>query len=75
MLGDILFALAQRCLLATPLPEGVAPRLGKRLLECMVDTGFGEVLDVVHGTRDISKVDAAEIEQMYCLKTTCYTIE
>ena len=75
VLGDILFALAQRCLLATPLPDGVAARLGARLLECMVDTGFGEVSDIVHGTRDIAKVDAEEIEQMYCLKTTCYTIE
>ena len=75
VMGDILFALAQRCLLETPLPAGVAARLGTRLLGCMVDTGFGEVADILHSTRDVAKVSADEIEHMYCLKTTCYTIE
>lgn len=75
VMGDILFALAQRCLLETPLPGGVVARLGTLLLGCMVDTGFGEVADIVHSTRDVAKVSSDEIEQMYCLKTTCYTIE
>ena len=75
VMGDILFALAQRCLLETPLPGGTAARLGTLLLGCMVDTGFGEVADIVHSTRDVAKVGPDEIEQMYCLKTTCYTIE
>ena len=75
VLGDILFALAQRCLLETPLPGATAARLGTLLLGCMVDTGFGEVADIVHSTRDVAKVSPDEIEQMYCLKTTCYTIE
>lgn len=75
VMGDILFALAQRCLLETPLPLGAAARLGTMLLGCMVETGFGEAADIVHGTRDMAKVCQQEIEQMYCLKTTCYTIE
>lgn len=75
VMGDILFALAQRCLLETPLPPGAAARLGTMLLGCMVETGFGEAADIVHGTRDMAKVGQQEIEQMYCLKTTCYTIE
>ena len=75
VMGDILFALAQRCLLETPLPAGLSARLGTLLLGCMVDTGFGEVADIVHSTRDVAKVNADEIEHMYCLKTTCYTIE
>ena len=75
VMGDILFALAQRCLLETPLPGNLSARMGSLLLECMVDTGFGEVADIVHGTRDVAKVGPDEIEQMYCLKTTCYTIE
>lgn len=75
VLGDVLFALAQRCLLETPLPGTTAARLGTLLLGCMVDTGFGEVADIVHSTRDVAKVSPEEIEQMYCLKTTCYTIE
>ncbi len=75
VLGDILFALAQKCLLDGPLPPGSNARLGSMLLGCMAETGFGEVADIVHGTRDVAKVSPAEIEQMYCLKTTCYTVE
>ena len=75
VMGDILFALAQRCLLETPLSPGMASRLGVQLLGCMVETGFGEAADIVHGTRDMAKVSTDEIEHMYCLKTTCYTIE
>ena len=75
VLGDILFAMAQKCLLDGHLPPGTHARLGSMLLGCMVETGFGEVADIVHGTRDVAKVSPAEIEQMYCLKTTCYTVE
>ena len=57
------------------LPPGTHARLGSMLLGCMVETGFGEVADIIHGTRDVAKVSPAEIEQMYCLKTTCYTVE
>ncbi|MBV9656967.1 MAG: polyprenyl synthetase family protein, partial [Verrucomicrobia bacterium] len=77
VLGDILFALAQKCLLAEP--AGIDPtlrlRLGSLLLGCMIETGFGEAADIVHGTRDVSKVGLGEIETMYLLKTTRYTIE
>lgn len=76
VMGDILFALAQRCLLEAP---GIEPdlraRLASLLLGCMVETGFGEVADIIHGTRDVSRVSVGEIEQMYQLKTTLYTVE
>ena len=76
VLGDILFALAQKSLLESPLaPPAVVARLGTLLLGCMVETGFGEAADIIYGTRDVSKVRTAEIEQMYLLKTTRYTIE
>lgn len=76
VLGDILFALAQKCLLESALaPPAVIARLSTLLLGCMVETGFGEAADIVYGTRDVSKVQPAEIEQMYLLKTTRYTIE
>ena len=75
VMGDILFALAQRCLLETSLPGETTVRLGALLLGCMVETGFGEAADIAHGTRDMAKVSQEEIEHMYCLKTTCYTVE
>lgn len=75
VLGDILFALAQRGLLEASLPPRAAVRLGSVLLGCMVETGFGEAADIIHGTRDVAKVSPEEIEQMYRLKTTRYTVE
>lgn len=76
VLGDILFALAQKSLLESSLaPPAIVARLGSLLLGCMVETGFGEAADIVYGTRDVSKIQTSEIEQMYLLKTTRYTIE
>ena len=57
------------------LPDSVQTQLGTLLLACMVETGFGEVADIIHSTRDVSKVSVPEIEEMYLLKTTRYTIE
>lgn len=75
VLGDILFALAQKCLLESGLDPAMKTRLGGLVLGCMIETGFGEAADIIHGTRDVSKVSLPEIEQMYLLKTTRYTIE
>ena len=76
VMGDILFALAQRCLLEAPgIDPALRARLASLLLGCMVETGFGEVADIIHGTRDVSRVSLGEIEQMYQLKTTLYTVE
>ncbi|MBS0659250.1 MAG: polyprenyl synthetase family protein [Verrucomicrobia bacterium] len=76
VLGDILFALAQQCLLDTPsVPPATSLRLGRMLLTCLMETGFGETADIFYGTRDVAKIGLAEIEQMYLLKTTRYTIE
>jgi geranylgeranyl diphosphate synthase type I len=75
VLGDILFALAQKTLLQTGLPPELRTRLSTCLLGCVIETGFGEVADILHSTRDVAKVSLAEIEQMYLLKTTRYTIQ
>lgn len=76
VLGDILFALAQQCLLDTPsVPPATSLRLGRMLLTCLMETGFGETADIFYGTRDVAKIGLPEIEQMYLLKTTRYTIE
>ena len=75
VLGDILFALAQKALLQTSLPAELKTRLVIHLLSCTAETGFGEVADILHGTRDVAKVSVAEIEQMYWLKTSRYTME
>ena len=76
VIGDILFAVAQQCLLETEsIPYARRVQLSRLLLSCLVETGFGEAADIIYGTRDISKISHGEIERMYLLKTTRYTIE
>lgn len=73
VMGDILFALSQKCLFQSGSEKAVA--LTSRLMDYVWSTGFGEAADIVYGTRDISKVSLGEIEEMYLNKTTLYTIE
>lgn len=75
VLGDLVFALAQRCLVEGPLPPAVVVRLQQRLLEDVMETGGGELADILYGGRDLTKVEQDEIERMYSAKTTLYTIE
>jgi geranylgeranyl diphosphate synthase type I len=71
--GDRLFALAQRCLLDARLPERT--RLLSRLLDCALNTGYGELADVLFGAGCLSGVSAEDIERMYGRKTARYTVE
>lgn len=73
VMGDILFALSQKCLLQSG--SAIALELTSKLMDYVWSTGFGEAADIVFGTRDVSKVSAKEIEAMYLNKTTLYTIE
>lgn len=73
VIGDILFALAQKCILESGAPH--AAQAASALLDYMVDTGVGELADIIFGTQDLQKVGADDIEWMYWLKTTRYTVE
>lgn len=75
VLGDLLFALAQRALVASSVEPEVRTELGQLLVDYLVDTGFGELADIQFAERDLSEVSRADIEEMYWLKTTRYTIE
>ena len=75
VLGDMVFAFAQRSLWETQFPHDLQRRLGTLQPCCLVATGCGEAADIVHGLREVSEVSPHEIEQMYLLKTTRYTIE
>lgn len=73
VIGDILFALAQKSVLGSGL--SCAGAAAVKLLEYMVDTGVGEIGDIVFGIQDVSKVEMEDIEWMYWLKTSRYSIE
>ncbi len=71
--GDILFAASMKSVLETR--YACRAELSARLLSYVIETGLGEGADIVVSTRDLSKVSLHEIEQMYLLKTTRYTVE
>ncbi len=73
VIGDIIFALAQKCVLCSGFNN--APAATAKLLDYMVATGVGEISDIIFGIQDIAKVSRQDIEWMYWLKTSRYTIE
>ncbi len=73
VIGDILFALAQKSVLTSGMQHSASAT--STLLDYMVETGVGEISDIIFGIQDISKVLMKDIEWMYWLKTSRYTIE
>jgi geranylgeranyl diphosphate synthase type I len=71
--GDLLFALAQKCITDTRIP--VRDALLSRTLAYVFDTGYGEIADILLGESCISQVSSREVEFMYLCKTTRYTVE
>jgi len=75
VLGDILFSGAQEAVLASDFDDRVKIRLLSALCAYMTETGIGELEDVLFGVADIGRITAADVEHMYWLKTTRYSIE
>jgi len=75
VVGDILFATAVDTLRATDFDPALRDAALSHFLRYITDTGAGEVYDILLGTRDIARVDEADILRMYTLKTTRYTFE
>jgi geranylgeranyl diphosphate synthase type I len=75
VVGDLIFAMALETLRSIDFPARLTDAALSRLLAYITDTGAGEIYDILLGTRDIARVEAAEITRMYTLKTTRYTFE
>jgi geranylgeranyl diphosphate synthase, type I len=75
VIGDILFATAVDTLRSTDFPPAIRDAALSHFLRYITDTGAGEVYDILLGTRDIARVEEADISRMYTLKTTRYTFE
>lgn len=75
VLGDILFALAVETLLEAGFPSERTQEAVGAFLRYVGETGRGELLDVLHSARDVSRVSVSEIQRTYALKTTKYTFE
>ncbi|MDX6766659.1 MAG: polyprenyl synthetase family protein [Candidatus Methylacidiphilales bacterium] len=75
VMGDIVFAMALRVLNQSGFDPLVRARVMEKFLGYTVDTGVGEIYDILFSVRDIAQLSAGEIERMYHLKTTRYTFE
>jgi len=75
VVGDIMFAMALDTLRATDFPPAMRDAALGYILRYISDTGAGEIYDILLGTRDIARVEEADIARMYTLKTTRYSFE
>ena len=75
VMGDILFAMAVDTLRSIDFSPATRDAALSHFLRYISDTGAGEVYDILLGTRDIARVEEADISRMYTLKTTRYTFE
>ncbi len=75
VLGDIVYTMSLDALIDMDLPAETAKAVMKTFLRAAADTGSGEIYDILLGSRDISRIERAEVERMYTLKTTQYTFE
>ncbi len=75
VVGDILFAMALDTLRSADFPAAARDAAMSHFLRYISDTGAGEIYDILLGTRDIARVEEADITRMYTLKTTRYTFE
>jgi geranylgeranyl diphosphate synthase type I len=75
VMGDIVFALAVDAVRGVEVDPPTRDRLLGKFLHYSIDTGVGEIFDILYGARDIARLSAVEIERMYHYKTTRYTFE
>lgn len=75
VLGDVLFAAAQQTIIRSAFAAETRLRVLDAVLGYLGDTGLGECEDVLFGLWDVSRLSSEEVERMYWLKTTRYSIE
>jgi len=75
VMGDLLFAMACETILKSRFPSECKETLLGEFLNCVADTGVGEIYDILHSSREINRVSSKDIENTYFLKTTKYTFE
>lgn len=75
VMGDIVFAMAVQTLHEADFSPDLRHRVMNHFLSYTIDTGSGEILDILLGCQDVTRVKADQIEDMYQLKTTRYTFE
>jgi geranylgeranyl diphosphate synthase, type I len=75
VMGDMVFAIAIQTLHEADFSPEIRDTVMSQFLQYTVDTGSGEILDILLGCQDVARVKLEQIEEMYHLKTTRYTFE
>jgi geranylgeranyl diphosphate synthase type I len=73
--GDIMYAMAFESFLSGGVSSGDMERALRKLIEITVYTGAGEFIDVVGGSKSLSKTREKDVLLTYDLKTARYTFE
>ena len=72
--GDLLCALAVRLVAGSGLEDATLGRVTRLLADMLVETGLGEVLDVVSEERPLSQMEEEPLVETYLRKTARYTV-
>lgn len=72
--GDLLFALGLRVLSRARLESAVQARVQRLVADMLLETGFGQALDVLYDDRPLEALDESHILEAYALKTSRYSI-
>lgn len=75
VLGDILFGFAMECFIDPELPPIRAQVAMRYFLRIAQETGIGQAAEITHLDLPLADIAESDIEQIYHLKTTRYTIE
>jgi geranylgeranyl diphosphate synthase type I len=75
VLGDVLFARSLNLMLEATKTKSCFFKLEKLFLEVVRDTGLGELRDIQMAGENLTLFTLEDVERMYHLKTTRYTIE
>jgi len=72
--GDLLFALGTQLVAMADLEPGIARGVQRHVTEMLIETGFGQALDVLYEDDPLDRIGEPEIIDAYLKKTACYTV-
>ncbi len=72
--GDLLCALGMRLLAQSGLPDAVAGAVHRLVADVLLETGAGQLLDVLYGTVPLRRVSEPQIIDAYLRKTARYSV-
>lgn len=73
--GDMLFAYCNRIIADSSFKEDRKIKVFSRFNQTLIETAYGECLDIIGGYKDIKQITKEDIERINIYKTAKYTFE